>query len=51
MAGPIYRIKKALKESVEGKKPDPIILRKGDLFVEVADLLNKALSLESSKKS
>ena len=48
MAGPMYRIKTALKMKLEGKKAAPIILRKGDLFVEVAELLNTALDLKDS---
>ena len=44
MAGPIYRLKRELREYIEGKKEfRPIRLRKGDFFHDLADLINQAL--------
>ncbi|MGA2089911.1 MAG: hypothetical protein ABSH12_00425 [Endomicrobiales bacterium] len=51
MAGPLYRVKKALQEKIEGKEVHPINLRKHDLFVELAELTNKALAPQKEEPS
>jgi signal transduction histidine kinase len=41
VAGPIYRCRKTLITLNQGKVPDPIRLRSGDFFTEVADEINR----------
>ncbi len=40
IAGPIYNIKTKLKSHLEGMPTEKIVLRKGDYFTELADLIN-----------
>ncbi|MCB1141058.1 MAG: hypothetical protein H7A24_02325 [Leptospiraceae bacterium] len=49
MAGPIYKIKKILREYVDRQEVEAITLRKGDFFHDLADLINRALKLEKKK--
>lgn len=44
LAGPIYHIRKTLREAREGKTPGPIVLRKNDEFKELAEDINLMLS-------
>jgi len=46
MAGPMFRIKKTLKEIIANKKVNEIKLRKKDQFHDLASLLNEALELK-----
>jgi len=41
MAGPVYNIKRSLRAIIDGEKHDPIRLRKGDEFHELANLINE----------
>ncbi|MBI4056127.1 MAG: hypothetical protein HY399_01095 [Elusimicrobia bacterium] len=43
LAGPIYHIKKAIDETLRGKSPEVIVLRKNDELKDVAESLNKLL--------
>lgn len=45
VAGPIYRCRKTLIALNQGKVPDPIRLRSGDFFTEVADEVNRQTDL------
>ncbi|MCB4790905.1 MAG: hypothetical protein LHV68_03360 [Elusimicrobia bacterium] len=42
IAGPVFKIKKALRDKIEGKEVRPIQLRKHDYFTELADMTNEA---------
>lgn len=46
IAGPIYRLKKLLEEKIKGGHIEPVYFRKNDEFQELAELINKVLSLE-----
>jgi len=43
IAGPIYRIEKTVREMAEGKKVEPIRLRKKDFFKSLAEAVNKLI--------
>lgn len=43
LAGPIYRIRRTLRDALEGKAPEPIVLRKSDEFKELAEDINHLL--------
>ena len=43
LAGPIYRIRRTLREHEEGRKVEPIVLRRNDEFKELADDINRLL--------
>lgn len=43
IAGPIYRIEKTIRDMAEGKKVEPIRLRKKDFFKSLAEALNKLI--------
>lgn len=43
LAGPIYRIRKTLREAQAGRRVEPIILRKNDEFKELAEDVNSIL--------
>lgn len=43
MAGPVYNIKRSLRDLAQGGEPRPIKLRKGDQFQELADILNEVI--------
>jgi methyl-accepting chemotaxis protein len=43
MAGPIYNIKRSLRELRDGKTPRMIRVRKGDQFQDLAELLNEVI--------
>ncbi len=43
IAGPMFRMEKTLNEIAEGKKVNPIKLRKKDFFKSVADALNRVI--------
>jgi hypothetical protein len=43
MAGPAYRLRRTLEAVQRGERPEPIRLRKGDEFHDLADALNAAL--------
>ncbi|MDD3726356.1 MAG: hypothetical protein PHI44_04100 [Candidatus Ratteibacteria bacterium] len=43
IAGPIYRIERTIREMVEGKKVEPIRLRKKDFFKSLAEAINKLI--------
>jgi methyl-accepting chemotaxis protein len=44
IAGPVYRVRKVLREAAAGRMPDrPIVLRKRDLFKELAEDLNRCM--------
>ena len=47
VAGPIYRCRKTLIMLNQGKIPDPIRLRSGDFFTEIADEINRQTNLWS----
>ena len=50
MAGPAYRFRLAMIKINEGQLPNPIKLREGDFFVEVANELNALIkTLEDNK--
>lgn len=49
IVGPIYRIEKILKELSEGKKVDPIKLRKRDFLKSFADTVNKVIEFVNNK--
>lgn len=40
IAGPIYKIKKYLKETRQGRPPNEVTLRKSDYFLDLADEIN-----------
>ncbi|MBI4375194.1 MAG: hypothetical protein HY549_01970 [Elusimicrobia bacterium] len=44
LAGPIYRIRRALQEAQEGKPVPPIVLRKNDQFKDLAEDINRLLA-------
>ncbi len=44
LAGPLYRFKSELERIADGKDVQPIVLRDGDDFVDVADAMNRALA-------
>ena len=46
IAGPIYKLKKTLREKLEGEIIKPIVLRKGDAFHDLADIINQVLNLK-----
>mgnify|MGYP001325922956 FL=1 len=43
IAGPVYRIEKTIREMAEGKKVEPIRLRKKDFFKSLAEAVNKLI--------
>jgi hypothetical protein len=43
MAGPGYRLRRTLEAVQRGERPDPVRLRKGDEFHDLADALNATL--------
>lgn len=43
MAGPAYRLRRTLEAVQRGERPEPIRLRKGDEFQDLADALNATL--------
>jgi len=43
IAGPVYRIEKTVREMAEGKKVEPIRLRKKDFFKSLAEAVNKLI--------
>ncbi|MBI4050918.1 MAG: methyl-accepting chemotaxis protein [Elusimicrobia bacterium] len=43
LAGPIYHFKRVIEETLQGKKPETIILRKNDEFKDLAEVLNQLL--------
>ena len=43
IAGPIYRIEKTVREMAEGKKVEPLRLRKKDFFKSLAEAVNKLI--------
>jgi len=43
IAGPVYRIEKTIREMAEGKKVEPIKLRKKDFFKSLAEAVNKLI--------
>jgi len=47
IAGPIYRIEKTVREMAEGKKVEPIRLRKKDFFKSLAEAVNKLIEKQS----
>jgi len=47
IAGPIYRIERTLREMAEGKKVEPIRLRKKDFFKSLAEAVNKLIEKQS----
>lgn len=50
VVGPLYRIEKTLKEIVEGKKVEPIKLRKKDFLKSLADTVNKVIEYVNKKE-
>ena len=50
MAGPVYRLKKILREKREGNLSGPVKFRKGDYLVPIEDDLNFCLENNSRKK-
>lgn len=50
MAGPLYNMEKSLKNYIAGHRIHPIRLRKGDMFQELADLINQSLDIKNGKK-
>jgi len=50
IAGPMYRIEKTLKETLEGKEFTPINLREKDFFKPLAETINKFMSCQKEKK-
>ncbi|MBP9674310.1 MAG: hypothetical protein KBD63_04375 [Bacteriovoracaceae bacterium] len=54
IAGPLYKIKKALLEIKTGIKPDVVVFRKGDHFKDLAENLNEVfgdIDLPSKKRN
>lgn len=51
MAGPLHRIKNALRDKLDGKAPDPIVLRNGDMFGDLARLVNEVLESDKNGKA
>lgn len=49
MAGPIHNFKRELEAIAEGRAPQPIRVRKGDEFADVAMALNGALQVLSAR--
>ena len=49
MAGPIHNFKRELRAIAEGRTPQPIRVRKGDEFADVAAALNGALDVLSAR--
>ena len=49
IAGPIYRIEKVLKETLEGKGFTPIKLREKDFFKSIAETINKFMSCQEER--
>ncbi|MFA6003700.1 MAG: hypothetical protein WC881_06500 [Elusimicrobiota bacterium] len=49
LAGPIYHIRKTLREALDGKAPGPIVLRKNDEFKELAEDINLLLARSGGK--
>ncbi|MCX8081872.1 MAG: methyl-accepting chemotaxis protein [bacterium] len=47
IAGPIFRIERTIREIAEGKKVEPIRLRKKDFFKSLADALNKLIEKQN----
>jgi methyl-accepting chemotaxis protein len=45
IAGPVYRIEKTLNEIAEGKKVEPVHLRKKDFFKSLAEALNRVIGI------
>ncbi|OGS03852.1 MAG: hypothetical protein A2339_00745 [Elusimicrobia bacterium RIFOXYB12_FULL_50_12] len=48
IAGPVYRLKQAMRDKIEGRKTERLIYRKSDPFHELEELANKALELENN---
>lgn len=51
IAGPIYRLKKYLKEKASGKEKGELFFREHDYFPEVADAVNDYIKHSSKKES
>jgi len=49
IAGPVYRIEKALREISEGKEIDTVYLRKKDFFKSLAETLNNVIKQQKEK--
>lgn len=43
IAGPVFRIERTIREMAEGKKVEPIRLRKKDFFKSLAEAVNKLI--------
>jgi hypothetical protein len=44
VAGPVYRLKNALRSFGAGKKTEPVVLRKGDFLHDLADEINQIIA-------
>lgn len=51
LAGPIYRIQKHVDAVVDGTTTEPIKLREGDFFTELAEAVNKLIESRANKKA
>lgn len=50
MAGPLYRLRIYLEQEIRGEAKQPLKFREGDYFVEIADLVNRALEKKHSDR-
>ena len=51
IAGPMYRIEKTLKETLEGKKFIPIKLREKDFFKSLAETVNEIMTCQEKAEN